>query len=189
MRRKEREIKNPEEIKDVLDKSFALHLGINDDGHIYVVPVNFGYKVEKVSGNTSEITAETTPGNQSASTVDPRHATTPDCEKYTFYFHGAKAGRKFNLLKNGALVGFECETDFSLLEGEKACDYSAFYASVIGEGKVSLIEDNDEKKSALNLIMKKACGKDDWNYPAAMLAGVAVFKLEVLELSCKKHKR
>ncbi len=183
MRRKEREITNPEEIKDVLNKSFALHLGINDDGHIYLVPVNFGYKVEKVAFNATGKAVETTLDVTSAS------RTRPDCEKYTFYFHGAKAGRKFNLLKNGALVGFECEADFSLMKGEKACDYSAFYASVIGEGKVSLIEDKNEKKSALNLIMKKACGKDDWDYPAAMLSAVAVFKLDVSEFSCKKHKR
>ena len=161
MRRKEREVINPEEIKDVLNKSFALHLGINDDGHIYVVPVNFGFKVE----NTGVV------------------------EKYTFYFHGAKDGRKFYLLKNGAQVGFECEADISLLEGAKACDYSAFYASIIGEGKVSLIDDKDEKKSALNLIMKKACGKDDWDFPDAMLFATAVFKIAVTDLSCKKHKR
>lgn len=157
MRRKERQVTDVEEIKDVLEKSFALHLGINDNGHIYLVPVNFGYSAEN--------------------------------GKYIFYFHGAKGGRKYNLLKNGALVAFECESDFSLLEGQTACDYSAYYASVIGEGNVSQIENNEEKKFALNLIMKKASGKNDWSYPALMLSKVAVFKLEATELSCKKHKQ
>ncbi len=157
MRRKERQVTDAEEIKDVLEKSFALHLGINDNGHIYLVPVNFGYSAEN--------------------------------GKYIFYFHGAKDGRKYNLLKNGALVAFECESDFSLLEGQTACDYSAYYASVIGEGNVSQIENNEEKKFALNLIMKKASGKNDWFYPALMLSKVAVFKLEATELSCKKHKQ
>ena len=157
MRRKEREITSIEEIKTVLDKSFALHLGINDNGHVYVVPVNFGYSYQD--------------------------------GKYTFYFHGAKDGRKYSLLKDGADVGFECETDCALMTGEQACNYSAYYSSVIGEGKVSLLEDSEDKKTALNLIMKKATGKGDWNFPSIMLAGVAVFKLEAAELTCKSHKK
>ncbi len=157
MRRKEREITSIEEIKDVLDKSFALHLGINDDGHVYVVPVNFGYSYQD--------------------------------GKYTFYFHGAKDGRKYSLLKDGAAVGFECETDYAIKPGEKACEYSAFYSSVIGEGRASLVEDNEDKKAALNLIMKKATGKADWNFPSIMLTRVAVFKVEVTQLTCKSHKR
>jgi uncharacterized protein len=157
MRRKEREVTDIEEIRDVLNKSFALHLGLNDNGHVYVVPVNFGYAEEN--------------------------------GRYTFYFHGAKDGRKYNLMKDGALAGFECEADYSLKAGEKACEYSAYYASVIGEGRVSTVEDNEEKKAALNLIMKKATGKGDWNYPAIMLARVAVFRLEADELTCKSHKR
>lgn len=37
MRRKEREVTDIDEIKTVIDSCFALHLGINDNGHIYIV--------------------------------------------------------------------------------------------------------------------------------------------------------
>lgn len=156
MRRKEREITDKIEIKAIIERCYSLKVGFNDDGHIYIVPVNFGY--EEVEG------------------------------KYTFYFHGAMAGRKYGLVQKGGLVGFELDCDGKVMEGKEACDYSSFYSSVIGEGIVSVITDNDEKKHALNRIMKKVMGKDDWSFPSIMLSRVGVFKIEVTELSCKAHK-
>ena len=38
-------------------------------------------------------------------------------DKYTFYFHGAKAGRKYELCKNKPVVGFEIDGRYKLLEG------------------------------------------------------------------------
>jgi uncharacterized protein len=157
MRRKEREVTDSGEIIKVLDTCFSLHVGFNDNGHIYIVPVNFGYT--KTDG------------------------------KYTFYFHGAKDGRKYGLIRKGGLVGFECDSDGEIGTGESACNYTAFYASVVGEGIVSEIENKDEKRNALNGIMKKATGKDPWTFPDIMLNKVGVFKIDVSELTCKKHTR
>lgn len=43
MRRLEREIKDPAEIEDILMKGKICHLGLNDGGLPYVVPLNYGY--------------------------------------------------------------------------------------------------------------------------------------------------
>lgn len=43
MRRKERLVTDMTKICECLDKSLALHVGFNDEGSVYVVPVNFGY--------------------------------------------------------------------------------------------------------------------------------------------------
>lgn len=75
------------------------------------------------------------------------------------------------------------------MSADFACGYSAFYSSVIGEGYASEILSNDEKKTALNKIMLKATGKGDWKFPSVMLFKVAVFKIEVSALSCKKHRQ
>ena len=106
-------------------------------------------------------------------------------EQYTFYFHGAKAGRKYELAKNRPTVGFEIDGNYTLLEGAEACDYSATFQSVIGIGKLSLVEDNAEKISGLNAIMKQTTSKANWDYSDEMLDVVAVFRLDVEKLSCK----
>ena len=82
-------------------------------------------------------------------------------DNYIFYCHGGKGGRKYNLSKEGANIGFEIDGQYKLIEGEKACDYSAKYQSVIGNGKIKILEDLEEKKKGLNAIMKQAAGKTD----------------------------
>ncbi|MEE0858040.1 MAG: pyridoxamine 5'-phosphate oxidase family protein [Acutalibacteraceae bacterium] len=106
-------------------------------------------------------------------------------EQYTFYFHGAKAGRKYELAKNIPNVGFEIDGNYSLVESEVACDFSATFQSIVGTGRISLVEDNAEKIVGLNVIMKQTTSKEKWNYSNEMLEAVAVFKLNVDKLSCK----
>lgn len=106
-------------------------------------------------------------------------------EKYTFYFHGAKAGRKYELAMNKPNVGFEIDGNYSLIEGEEACDFSATFQSVIGTGKLSLVEDYSEKIKGLNAIMKQTTSKNEWHYSNEMLEAVAVFRLDADKLSCK----
>ena len=106
-------------------------------------------------------------------------------DKHIFYFHGAKAGRKFELTKSSPSVGFEIDGNYELLEADIACDFSARFQSVIGTGKLSLVDDFEEKIKGLNLLMKQSTRKDSWNYENKMIDGVAVFKLEAEKLSCK----
>jgi nitroimidazol reductase NimA-like FMN-containing flavoprotein (pyridoxamine 5'-phosphate oxidase superfamily) len=106
-------------------------------------------------------------------------------EQYAFYFHGAKAGRKYELAKKTPSVGFEIDGNYSLLESELACDFSATFQSVVGTGKLSLIENDNEKIKGLNAIMKQTTSKAEWNYSNEMLGAVAVFRLDVDKLSCK----
>lgn len=46
MTRRELEITDPEKIREILDKSRILHLGLVDDGLPYIVPMNYGYRME-----------------------------------------------------------------------------------------------------------------------------------------------
>lgn len=46
MTRRELEIIDPEKIREILDKSRILHLGLVDDGLPYIVPMNYGYRME-----------------------------------------------------------------------------------------------------------------------------------------------
>lgn len=106
-------------------------------------------------------------------------------DKYSFYFHGAKAGRKYELSKPKPVVGFEIDGKYKLLENEIACDYSAAFQSVIGTGRLQLVEDIEEKIIGLNTLMKQTTGRQEWNYNDKMIEAVAVFKIDVHKISCK----
>ena len=46
MTRRERQVTDIEEIKDILDKCMVVHLGLIDGDEPYVVPLNYGYTME-----------------------------------------------------------------------------------------------------------------------------------------------
>ncbi|WP_242940146.1 pyridoxamine 5'-phosphate oxidase family protein [Ruminococcus albus] len=104
---------------------------------------------------------------------------------FVFYFHGAKAGRKYELAKKSPDVGFEIDGGYQLMPSETACGYSAHFKSVIGSGRLDLIEDNNEKIHALGRIMAQVSGRADWEFSGQMLSETAVFRLEVRSLTCK----
>ncbi|MBP5578625.1 MAG: pyridoxamine 5'-phosphate oxidase family protein [Ruminococcus sp.] len=105
--------------------------------------------------------------------------------KYTFYFHGAVAGRKYGLALKSPSVGFEIDGGYELISAGTACGHSAMYMSVIGNGVLSVIEDTDEKKAALEYVMKQAAGRTGLEYDNKVLGRTAVFKLDVKTMSCK----
>lgn len=105
--------------------------------------------------------------------------------KYIFYFHGAKAGRKYELAKKKPTVGFEIDGNYKLLEGDIACQFSAKFQSVIGTGKLSLLETDREKIEGLDFIMQQINYCKENKYSDEMIKAVAVFKLVVDKISCK----
>lgn len=157
MRRRDREITDNEKIKEIIKACNCCRLGLNDNGKVYIVPLNFGFTEEN--------------------------------EKYTFYFHGAKTGRKLDIIKQNNNAGFELDTNHQIYtKGDKACDYTARFQSIIGNGKITIIENSNEKMKALLELMKHNTGKSEWEFDERMIKAVTVFKLEVEEMSCKEHE-
>ena len=117
--------------------------------------------------------------------VPVNYGYTYENEKYAFYFHGAKAGRKYELSKLRPEVGFEIDGKYQLLKNEMACGFSASFQSVIGTGTLQLVEDAEEKKIGLNAVMKQTTQKAEWSYNEELFHAVAVFRLDVHKLSCK----
>lgn len=108
--------------------------------------------------------------------------------KLVFYFHSAQEGRKIGLIRQTGYAGFEMDTHYKLNESEQACGYSARFRSVIGGGRVSIVETEAEKREGLQTIMRHLTGKGQWEFDEKMLKVVCVFKLEVEELACKEHQ-
>ena len=69
-----------------------------------------------------------------------------------------------------------------------ACTYTSAFQSVIGTGRVKIIEDYDEKIKGLQELMKHTTKKTEWKFNEKMVNAVCVFKLEAEELSCKEHE-
>lgn len=158
MRRKDRQVTDFNKIVDIIDRCDCCRVGFYDEEAKQVYIVPLNF------GYTVEE------------------------EKVTFYFHGAHEGRKIDLIKTAPNVGFEMDTNYKVNEAEVAAEYSARFQSIIGNGKISLIEDLEEKKCGLDILMKHVSGRDGWEYPAEMLKNMSVMKLEVEELACKEHE-
>ena len=117
--------------------------------------------------------------------VPVNYGYTNDSGQFTFYFHGAKAGRKYKLSKGSPNIGFEIDGNYELLEADIACDFSAKFQSVVGTGKISIVEDREEKLKGLNFLMRQTTGNAEWQYSEEMINAVAVYKVDVNKISCK----
>ena len=117
--------------------------------------------------------------------VPVNYGYTNDSGRFAFYFHGAKAGRKYELSKGSPNIGFEIDGNYELLEADIACDFSAKFQSVVGTGKISIVEDREEKLKGLNVLMRQTSGNAEWQYSEEMINAVAVYKVDVNKISCK----
>ncbi len=104
---------------------------------------------------------------------------------FTFYFHGAKEGKKLDVIRKNASVAFEMDCQNALQHGETACTHSYYYASVLGEGKAEILE-GDEKCKGLSALMLHMAGRNDV-FTAEMADKVAVIAIRVDTLTAKKR--
>lgn len=107
--------------------------------------------------------------------------------QYTFYFHGAKEGRKIDLMKRDPWAGFEMDTGYRIQEAEKACGWTAAFRSIIGGGEITFLESPEDKRFGLQRIMEHLSGRADWDFPDKAVESACVYRLTVRELSCKEH--
>ena len=56
--KREYQITNEAEIRQILDTATVLHLGLAVEGEPYVVPMNYGFTLEEVSQQSSSSTPE-----------------------------------------------------------------------------------------------------------------------------------
>ena len=108
-------------------------------------------------------------------------------ESIVFYFHCAKVGRKIDILNNNPEVCLELDGRHELAEGETPCDYSYYFESLIGNGRVQFIEDEEEKIGALKVIMKHQTGKDFEKFDEKWVHAVMILKVNLSEYEVKRH--
>ncbi len=107
-------------------------------------------------------------------------------EKLTLYLHGARRGRKIEVLRENPKVFFEMCCDVIPFEGEVACKYGITYASIMGRGVATLVEDVEEKKKALSVLMKTQVNKD-FTFEDKLTTVVSIIRIDTLEFTAKKR--
>lgn len=107
--------------------------------------------------------------------------------KLILYFHSLVKGKKIDLIRQQNIVGFEMDRKHELVHADIACHYSFTYQSIIGKGKIAIIEEAKEKVAALQCIMQHYTQRSDWAFDENELKKVATIKLEVTEWACKEH--
>lgn len=101
------------------------------------------------------------------------------------YFHAAAEGRKIDLIRQLGKAAFTVALDRGLITGEKACDWSVRFQSVVGSGEIILFESAEEKRRGLDRLMAHYSG-EDFSYPDKMIQATAVFKLVITDMTVKQ---
>lgn len=104
--------------------------------------------------------------------------------KLTFYLHSAVKGNKLELMGKNPNVCFELDCDYQPFEGVLPCQYGLGYSAVSGRGRVTIVEDVEEKMAAMSILMKTQTGRD-FTFNERLVSIVSVIRLDVSEYTAK----
>lgn len=104
-----------------------------------------------------------------------------------FYFHSAKEGRKIDLINRNNYAAFELDCNYALVQKDKACQFTAHFQSIIGSGKIEIVNDMQEKIFGLEQIMLHNTSKAGWDFDSKAVDAVCIIRLVVEQLSCKQN--
>lgn len=123
MRRSDREITDHAEIMAVIKKCDTCRLAFNDDQTGYPYILPLNFGFEE------------------------------DAEgSVTLYFHGASAGHKYEVMCRDPRVTFEMDCNHRLVSNEEKGYCTMEYQSVIGHGRIAILQDRDAKMKALTIL-------------------------------------
>lgn len=150
--KRERQVTDPEQIIRILDTAKVLNLGLSVNDEPYVVPMNYGYRMED--------------------------------GKLTLYLHSAVKGKKLDMIRANPKVFFSMDCDRMPFEGRVPCQYGLVYSSIMGRGTAAIVEDVEEKKQAMSILMKTQTGKD-FTFEDRLVTIVTVIRIDVAEYTAK----
>ena len=100
------------------------------------------------------------------------------------YLHSAVQGKKLDMIRANSRVFFEMDCDQMPFEGKVPCQYGLVYSSIMGCGNAHIVEDVEEKKKAMSILMKTQTGKD-FTFEDRLVSIVAVIRVDVSEYTAK----
>ena len=109
--------------------------------------------------------------------------------RITLYFHSAHAGRKIDLLKQNPLVTFSLGRPVAMSLADQACDYTYLYESLMGEGRIEFVEDPEEKREALKLLMNHTLGPGHDRFDDHQIKPTVVLRLIITDITGKATRK
>ena len=106
-------------------------------------------------------------------------------EHITLYFHSAKDGHKIDLMKRKPDVAFEMDCGHELVFNEATGHCTMNFQSVMGRGKISFIDDPEEKFRAMT-ILTDGYHETHFQFNPKAMPVTAVYKLEVETITAKR---
>ncbi len=159
MRRKDREIKNTDEIFSVIKQCKTVHIAMVDDGKPYAVALNFGFDR---TGDTLVLYLHSAMEGRKTDILkrNPNIYFQMDCS------HGLVLGTPGN-----------------------PCSFSWNYDSVMGCGQVTFLTESSQKEHALNRILQCAANTEEtFAFPEQMLENVCVWQIASNDFTGKRHR-
>lgn len=160
MRRKDREITDFKKLVEMIDHCEVIRLGLVDDADKdfpYIVPVNFSYEANETTGEIN------------------------------FYIHGAKAGRKYELLKKNCKCSFEMDTQLKIDYLYDCHDITTRYECVMGTAVVEEIPDSQKEQIMQEKVLSRWEEADSFPWNRKSLSRCGMFKLVVKTISGKMN--
>ena len=104
----------------------------------------------------------------------------------SLYVHSATAGKKIELLRQNPELCFEVEDTIEITRGERACDWSTRYRSVIGYGSVEILSDEDSKQLGLEVIMAQHGAPELKEFDPKNMRAMVILKLTISSMTGKQ---
>lgn len=162
LRRADREVTDAERIEAIIAGSDVVDMAYADAEGLTIVPVNFGYEYDRADG------------------------------RLVLWMHSASRGRKLDAIRaagNRLRVAFSMRTDCEIIEGRTACGWGESFASIVGEGTASIVDDLEERRRGLRLLMAHQAHMPDVAFTDAQVRSVTVWRIESDRLTAKVHPR
>lgn len=123
MRRKDREIADLNQIRDILEKADVLHIALNNGNFPYILPVNFGFYM------------------------------TENGKLTLFFHGAKEGAKHEIIQKdNRVSFEVDCLHKLLPAKGEESCTASFAYASVIGQGVIEKADESEKENLLIALL-------------------------------------
>lgn len=104
------------------------------------------------------------------------------------YFHSSQTGKKTRILITNPNICFQVNSYAKIHSGSQACNWGTKFRSIIGYGKAELLEDDDQKKKALNAIMLKYSGTSKHEFNDHIIGRTNVYRIPLLEVTARQNR-
>ncbi len=102
------------------------------------------------------------------------------------FIHSAPEGKKIDLIGQKPEVCFEVEDNMEITKGEKACDWSTRYRSIVGYGRVEILSDDKSKQEGLEVIMAQHGAPELIEFNPKNMKRMVILKLSISSMTGKK---